>query len=316
MHSPVNPYNGVCMGAMIAFPIFSLELVGFIVCENDRNTISARHLCDVRNHIDVFSSSHLPSIPETLGRSLRFVMAQSGEGSHYVVGIERDVQVLWAIVDTLDQKLDAITLEVRRALNPIADGRWYYHALAPNFHQFPYEFHLKLDIPLFDGRLHIEDFLDWLQLVDNCFPYMETPEHKRVCLVHCKLTGGALAWWEQIQAQRRQEGRDPVCSWSQIHHLLRGLFLPKDFEQTLYQQYHYCHQKLCSVSEYTEEFYCLSSRVDLQELELQLTTSFIMGLRDVIKDKLLLHSIWNLNDTVNLAYKVEEQLSRSSSSFT
>lgn len=51
-------------------------------------------------------------------------MAQSGEGSHYVVGIERDVQVLWAIVDTLDQKLDAITLEVRRALNPIADGRW------------------------------------------------------------------------------------------------------------------------------------------------------------------------------------------------
>lgn len=203
-------------------------------------------------------------------------------------------------------------LDLSRALKPMTwlwKNRRYDHPLAPNFHQFPYEFHPKLDIPLFDGRLHIEE-------VDNCFAYMEIPEHKRVYLVRCKLTGGALAWWEKIQAQRRREGRDPVCSWSQMRCLLRGLFLPKDFEQTLYRQYRQCHQKLRSVNEYTEEFYRLSSRVDLQELELQLTTRFIMGLRDVIKDKLLLHSIWNLNDTANLAYKVEEQLLRSSSSFT
>ncbi|PKU77326.1 putative mitochondrial protein [Dendrobium catenatum] len=35
------------------------------------------------------------------------------------------------------------------------------------------EFHIKLDIPFFDGRLHIEDYLDWERAVEAFFDYME-----------------------------------------------------------------------------------------------------------------------------------------------
>ena len=53
---------------------------------------------------------------------------------------------------------------------------------------------MKIDLPSFDGHLHIEDFLDWLHAVENFFDYMEIPDEKRVKLVAYKLRGGASAW--------------------------------------------------------------------------------------------------------------------------
>ena len=34
------------------------------------------------------------------------------------------------------------------------------------------EFKMKMDLPSFDGRLHIEDFLDWVYTVGNFFNYL------------------------------------------------------------------------------------------------------------------------------------------------
>ncbi|PKU77096.1 hypothetical protein MA16_Dca001702 [Dendrobium catenatum] len=172
------------------------------------------------------------------------------------------------------------------------------------------EFRVKMDIPFFDGKLHIEDYLDWERSVETFFEYMEIEPIKQVRYVACRLKAGASAWWQQILQSRRREGRGAVRSWRRMKQLLRGHYLPTDYEQMLYQQYQHCRQGNRSVNDYTEEFYRLSARNNLNETANQLVARYIGGLKDSIQDKLELNSVWSLSQAVNYALKVEMQALR------
>lgn len=92
--------------------------------------------------------------------------------------------------------------------------------------------------------------------------------------------------------------------------LIRARFLPPDYEQLLYQQHQNCRQGSRSINEYTEEFYRLNSRNNLSETEGQQVARYIGGLSIAIQDKVTLHTVWTLSEVVNLAMKIESQLSR------
>ena len=38
---------------------------------------------------------------------------------------------------------------------------------------------MKIDLPSFDGHLHVEDFLDWIMEVERLFEYMNITEEKK-----------------------------------------------------------------------------------------------------------------------------------------
>jgi hypothetical protein len=97
-------------------------------------------------------------------------------------------------------------------------------------HQEPQEYQMKIDLPSFDGHLHIEDFLDWITEVEQFFDYMNIPQERKV-----KLVGGTSAWWEQLQLSRGRKGKRLVTSWFKMKRLLNARFLPPDFEQRLFQ---------------------------------------------------------------------------------
>ncbi|KAI0509958.1 hypothetical protein KFK09_010558 [Dendrobium nobile] len=172
------------------------------------------------------------------------------------------------------------------------------------------EFRVKLDIPFFYGKLNIEEYLDWERAVEAFFDYMEIAPEKQVKYVACRLKGRAGAWWLQLMQTRRREGKGRITSWYRMKRLLRGHFLPTDFEQMLYLQYQHCSQGNRTVNEYTEEFYRLSARNDLNEFENQLVARYIGGLRESIQDKLELNYVWTLSQAVNYALKAEIQLNR------
>ena len=181
-----------------------------------------------------------------------------------------------------------------------------------NRHNGIHEYKLKMDIPTFDGRIDIEDIFDWIQNTEYFFEYMNIPERKRVSLVAYKLKAGVAVWWEQCQFNRRRQGKQPIRTWYKMKQCLRARFLPPDYEHQLYQKYQNCHQASRSVTEYVEEFYRLSARNNLQESEIQLVSRFLSGLRESIRDELMLHTIWNLTEAVNLALKVETKLAKQS----
>ncbi|XP_020698415.2 uncharacterized protein LOC110111061 [Dendrobium catenatum] len=176
--------------------------------------------------------------------------------------------------------------------------------------RYPGEFKVKLDIPYFDGKLHIEDYLDWERSVETFFEYMEIEPEKQVKYVACRLKGGASAWWLQLLQTRRRERRGAVRSWVRIKQLLRGHFLPTDYEQMLYVQYQHCSQGHRSVNEYTEEFYRLSARNNLNESTNQLVARYVGGLKDAIQEKLEMNAVYSLSQAVNYALKAEIQLNR------
>lgn len=87
-------------------------------------------------------------------------------------------------------------------------------------------------------------------------------------------------------------------------------FLPLNYEHQLYKQYQEFSQKNRTLIEYVDEFYKLNDMNNLQETEIRLVSRFLNGLKDQIRDKLSLHTLWTLSEVVNLALKVETKLAR------
>ncbi|XP_042955895.1 uncharacterized protein LOC122291913 [Carya illinoinensis] len=85
-----------------------------------------------------------------------------------------------------------------------------------------HNFRIKFDLPCFNGHLHGEIFLDWMLEVEKFFYYMQIPQAQQVKLVAYKLSGGASVWWEQMQNNRRRQGKQPVCIWPKMKRLMRA----------------------------------------------------------------------------------------------
>lgn len=69
---------------------------------------------------------------------------------------------------------------------------------------------MKMDIPPFNGTLHIEDFIEWMAKVERFLDYMQIPEEQQVKLVLVRFEGVASAWWDQTMVNRAKFHKRPV----------------------------------------------------------------------------------------------------------
>lgn len=71
---------------------------------------------------------------------------------------------------------------------------------------------LRMDISIFNGALHIEDFLEWVTEVERFFDYMDIDEDQQVKLVVLRFKRITSAWWDQTVHNRRKFNQRPVQS--------------------------------------------------------------------------------------------------------
>ena len=140
-----------------------------------------------------------------------------------------------------------------------------------------------MDIPEFAGGIKAEEFLDWLNLVEEVLDFKKVPDEFRVSLVATRFKGRAMAWWTQLKESRRRSGKDKIESWEKLKKYMRKGFLPYNYERTLYTKLQNLRQGSRTVDEYASDFFEMTARTTLGETEDQLVSRFIGGLRSQVQ---------------------------------
>jgi hypothetical protein len=56
----------------------------------------------------------------------------------------------------------------------------------------------KMDIPVYEGNLDVEELLEWIRGLDKYFDYEDIEEDKNVKHVVTRLKGHASLWWDEL----------------------------------------------------------------------------------------------------------------------
>ncbi|XP_022549222.1 uncharacterized protein LOC111201466 [Brassica napus] len=166
---------------------------------------------------------------------------------------------------------------------------------------------LKIDIPEFHGGSQPEDLLDWFVTVEEFIEFKDVPEQKRVPLVTTRFRGHAAAWWSQLKLSRTRRGKEKISSWDKLKKHMRKTFIPYNYESLLLQKFHNIRQGSRSVEDYSNEFYQMLTRIDIQDSEDQLVARYIAGLRTQLQTMLHQFDPSSVSEARQRALLVEQQ---------
>jgi hypothetical protein len=65
----------------------------------------------------------------------------------------------------------------------------------------------KIEVPMYEGNLDVEELLDWISYLEKYFDYEEIDDENKVKHVVTRLKGHATLWWDELQADRRCKGK-------------------------------------------------------------------------------------------------------------
>jgi hypothetical protein len=168
----------------------------------------------------------------------------------------------------------------------------------------------KMEIPMYEGNLDVEELLDWIRALDKYFDYEDVEEDRKVKHAVTRLKGHAALWWDELQADRRCKDKQKIKSWDRMVAKMKAKFIPKDYQITLFRRMQNLRQKLMSVKEYTKEFYKINIRAGHRESDDEKVARYMNGLRYDIQDEMSMMVIRNVEDAYQMALKDEEKLSR------
>jgi hypothetical protein len=169
---------------------------------------------------------------------------------------------------------------------------------------------VKMDVPVYEGNLDVEELLDWIRALDTYFDYEDIEEDKKVRHAVTRLKGHAALWWDELQADRRCQGKQKIKSWDRMIAKMKAKFIPRDYQISLFRRMQNLRQKLMTVKEYTEEFYRLNIRAGHRESNDEKVARYMNGLRYEIQDEMSMETIRTVEDAYQMALKAEEKLSR------
>jgi hypothetical protein len=166
----------------------------------------------------------------------------------------------------------------------------------------------KMDIPMYEGNLDVEEMLDWFRALDKYFDYENVEEDKKVKHVVTRLKGHASLWWDELQADRRCKGKQRIKSWDRMVTKMKAKFIPRYYQINLFRRMQNLRQKGMTVKEYTEEFYRINIREGHRESDDEKVAIYMNGMINDIQYEMSMVMIRNVEDAYQISLKNEEKL--------
>lgn len=66
---------------------------------------------------------------------------------------------------------------------------------------------MKVEIPLYEGNLNVEDVINWISVLYMYFDFEEVKDKNKVILIATKLKDHAAIWWDEIQISKERKER-------------------------------------------------------------------------------------------------------------
>jgi hypothetical protein len=125
-----------------------------------------------------------------------------------------------------------------------------------------------------------------------------------------RLKGHAALWCDELQFERKRNGKQKIKSWDRMVAKLKEKFIPKDYQINLYRRLQNLKQRGFSLKEYTEEFYRPNIRAGQKENEYEKTTRYINGMRYETQEEINMIYVIKVKDAYQSSLKAEEKLAR------
>ncbi|KAH7841827.1 hypothetical protein Vadar_034779 [Vaccinium darrowii] len=158
--------------------------------------------------------------------------------------------------------------------------------------------------------MSLEEFLDWLNVVEEIMEFKEVPMERRVPLVATRFRGRASTWWQQLKISMNRQGKTKITDWEKFKKKMGVAFLPHNYTRIMYQRLQNLRQNTHSVDDYTDAFYQLVAKNDLSETQEQLIMRYVSGLCAQFQDELLMYDLCSVSDAHQRALVLEKWFDR------
>ena len=97
----------------------------------------------------------------------------------------------------------------------------------------------RVEVPMYEGKLNVEELMDWINTLNKYFDFEEIEEKKKVRY--------ATIWWDELQIHLERRGKKKINSWDKMLYKIKSQFMPKDYHLSLIRQLQNLRQKSMAV---------------------------------------------------------------------
>jgi hypothetical protein len=90
----------------------------------------------------------------------------------------------------------------------------------------------KIEVPMYEGNLDVEEFLNWISSLDKYFDYEEINDENKVKHVVTRLKGHAALWWDESQDNIICKGKSKIKSSNRMV----AKFIPKYYQINIFMK--------------------------------------------------------------------------------
>ena len=175
---------------------------------------------------------------------------------------------------------------------------------------------IKMKIPSFQGKNDPEAYLEWERNVELVFDCHHYSENKKVKLAVIEFSDYAIVWWDQLVLNKRRNREPSVETWEEMKRVMRKRFVPTYYYRDLYNKLQNLRQGNRSVKEYYKEMKVAMTRANIEEDREPSMARFLAGLNRQIQKVVELAHYVELENMVDMAIKIENQVKRRDSTNT